>query len=86
MRKCIRLWALSALILAAVLTWTDPGLTQPQGAENLKKPHPSQLALVSTMPIKLDKVKKGMPLTNRSCAPPSSPSWTRSTSTSNWPI
>jgi rubrerythrin len=58
MRKCTWPWALSALILAAVLTWTDLGFTQLQGAENLKKPNPSQLAMLSTMPIKLDKVKK----------------------------
>ncbi len=58
MRKCTWPWALSALILTATLTWTGLGFAQLQGAENLKKQNPTQLAMLSTMPIKLDKVKK----------------------------
>lgn len=58
MRKYSWLWVFPALILAAALTYSDLGFAQLQGAGNPTKSNPTQLAMLSTMPIKLDQVKK----------------------------
>jgi rubrerythrin len=53
MRKYIWMWALAALFLAIPLTWAGLGYAQPQGGEKT-----TEINKMSTMPIKLDKIKQ----------------------------
>lgn len=57
MRKHLWLTAMAAIFLAT-LTWADLGYAQYKGGESPKKPNPTEIAMLSKIPIKLDKVKK----------------------------
>ena len=52
---CTCLTILGALVF---LAWAGFGYTQVQGGNHIQKPPSTQLAMLATMPIKLDKVQK----------------------------
>jgi rubrerythrin len=58
MQKKFSYMCLAMLGALAFLAWAGFGYAQLQGGNHLQKPNPTQLAMLSTMPVKLDKVKK----------------------------
>ena len=57
MEKPLWLTAIAAIFLAT-LTWADLGYAQYKGGESPKKQNLTKIAMLSKIPIKLDKVKK----------------------------